>query len=113
NSASIPPGVDAVKEHLVLGAFLAAAVVLLFLGNARSTLIAAVSIPISIIGTFALMWLENFSLNMLTLLALALAVGIVIDDAIVVLENIVRFIEEKGMKPFPAAVLATRESVRP
>jgi len=109
NSASIRTGVDAVKEHLVLGAFLAAAVVLLFLGNARSTLIAAISIPISIIGTFALMWMENFSLNMLTLLALALAVGIVIDDAIVVLENIVRFIEEKGMKPFPAAVLATRE----
>src|SRR5690606_6240079 len=78
-------------------------------GNARSTLIAAISIPISIIGTFALMWFQGFTLNMLTLLALALAVGIVIDDAIVVLENIVRYIEEKGMKPFPAAVLATRE----
>jgi HAE1 family hydrophobic/amphiphilic exporter-1 len=109
NSASIRTGVGSVKEHLVVGALLAAAVVLLFLGNARSTLIAAISIPISIIGTFALMWFQGFSLNMLTLLALALAVGIVIDDAIVVLENIVRFIEEKGMKPFPAAVLATRE----
>ncbi len=82
---------------------------LLFLGNARSTLIAASAIPISLVGTFALMWIEGFTLNMLTLLALALAVGIVIDDAIVVLENIVRYIEEKGMKPFPAAVLATRE----
>jgi multidrug efflux pump subunit AcrB len=92
-----------------VGAVLAAVVVLLFLGNARSTLIAAISIPISIVGTFALMWFQGFSLNMLTLLALALAVGIVIDDAIVVLENIVRYIEEKGMKPFPAAVLATRE----
>ena len=90
NSASIRTGVDSVKEHLVVGALLAAAVVLLFLGNARSTLIAAVSIPISIVGTFALMWMQGFSLNMLTLLALALAVGIVIDDAIVVLENIVR-----------------------
>jgi hydrophobic/amphiphilic exporter-1 (mainly G- bacteria), HAE1 family len=109
NSAPIRTGVGSVKEHLVLGALLAAAVVLLFLGNARSTLIAAVAIPISIVGTFALMWVQGFSLNMLTLLALALAVGIVIDDAIVVLENIVRFIEEKGMKPFPAAVLATRE----
>jgi len=109
NSASIRTGVNSVKEHLIVGALLAASVVLLFLGNARSTLIAAISIPISIIGTFALMWLQGFSLNMLTLLALALAVGIVIDDAIVVLENIVRFIEEKGMKPFPAAVLATRE----
>ncbi|HKO94482.1 MAG TPA: efflux RND transporter permease subunit, partial [Polyangiaceae bacterium] len=109
NSASIRTGVNSVKEHLIVGALLAASVVLLFLGNARSTLIAAISIPISIIGTFALMWMQGFSLNMLTLLALALAVGIVIDDAIVVLENIVRFIEEKGMKPFPAAVLATRE----
>jgi hydrophobic/amphiphilic exporter-1 (mainly G- bacteria), HAE1 family len=109
NSASIRTGVGAVKEHLVVGAVLAAVVVLLFLGNARSTLIAAISIPISIVGTFALMWFQGFSLNMLTLLALALAVGIVIDDAIVVLENIVRYIEEKGVKPFPAAVLATRE----
>ncbi len=109
NSASIRTGLDAVKEHLVLGAVLAAIVVLFFLGNARSTLIAALSIPISIIGTFALMWAMGFTLNMMTLLALALAVGIVIDDAIVVLENIVRFVEEKGVKPFVAAVLATRE----
>jgi hydrophobic/amphiphilic exporter-1 (mainly G- bacteria), HAE1 family len=109
NSASIRTSVGAVKEHLVLGGVLAAIVVLVFLGNARSTLIAALSIPISIVGTFALMWMQGFSLNMMTLLALALAVGIVIDDAIVVLENIVRFVEEKGVKPFPAAVLATRE----
>ena len=71
---------------------------------ALSTVIAAIAIPISIIGTFALMWIEGFTLNMITLLALALAVGIVIDDAIVVLENIYRFIDEKGYKPFPAAV---------
>ncbi len=109
NSESIRTGLDAVKEHLVIGAVLAAIVVLLFLGNARSTLIAAVAIPISLIGTFALMWMQGFSINSLTLLALALAVGIVIDDAIVVLENIVRFVEEKGVKPFPAAVLATKE----
>ena len=109
NSQSIRTSVGAVKEHLVIGALLAALVVLLFLGSGRSTLIAASAIPISLVGTFALMWVQGFSLNMLTLLALALAVGIVIDDAIVVLENIVRFIQEKGMKPFPAAVLATRE----
>ena len=109
NSASIRTGLSALKEHLILGAILAAVVVLFSLGNARSTLIAALSIPISLIGTFALMWMQDFSLNMMTLLALALAVGIVIDDAIVVLENIVRFVEEKGVKPFPAAVLATRE----
>ena len=92
----------------MLGGLFAAAVVLLFLGNLRSTLIAAIAIPVSIIGTFALMWVEGFTLNTITLLALALAVGIVIDDAIVVLENIFRFIHEKGVKPFPAAILATQ-----
>jgi HAE1 family hydrophobic/amphiphilic exporter-1 len=109
NSASIRTSVDAVKEHLVLGAIFAALVVLVFLGNVRSTFIAAIAIPVSIIGTFALMWIMGFTLNLITLLALALAVGIVIDDAIVVLENIVRFVEEKRKKPFVAAVLATRD----
>jgi HAE1 family hydrophobic/amphiphilic exporter-1 len=109
NSATIRTSISAVKEHLLLGGLFAAAVVLLFLGNLRSTLIAAIAIPVSIIGTFALMWIEGFTLDTITLLALALAVGIVIDDAIVVLENIYRFIQEKGIKPFPAAILATRE----
>jgi hydrophobe/amphiphile efflux-1 (HAE1) family protein len=108
-SGSIRTSVDAVKEHLVLGAVFAALVVLVFLGNVRSTLIAALAIPISIIGTFALMWIMGFTLNIITLLALALAVGIVIDDAIVVLENIVRFIEVKKEKPFVAAAKATRD----
>jgi HAE1 family hydrophobic/amphiphilic exporter-1 len=108
-SASIRTSVNAVKEHLVLGAVFAAVIVLIFLGNARSTLIAALAIPVSIVGTFGLMWAMGFTLNIITLLALALAVGIVIDDAIVVLENIVRFIEEKKRKPFVAAVLATRD----
>ena len=109
NSGTIRTSIDAVKEHLVLGGLFAAAVVLLFLGNLRSTIIAAIAIPVSIVGTFALMWVEGFTLDTITLLALALAVGIVIDDAIVVLENIHRFIHEKGYKPFPAAVLATKE----
>ena len=109
NSQTIRTSVKSVIEHLIIGALLAAGVVLLFLGNARSTLIAAVSIPISVIGAFGLMWLQGYTLNNITLLALALAVGIVIDDAIVVLENIIRFIDEKGMKPFPASVLATKE----
>ncbi len=109
NSQSIRTSVHSVLEHLILGALLAAAVVLLFLGNARSTLIAAISIPISLVDTFGLMWMQGYTLNNITLLALALAVGIVIDDAIVVLENIIRFIDEKKMKPFPAAVLATKE----
>src|SRR5580704_12426110 len=108
-SASIRTSVNAVKEHLVLGAVFAALVVLVFLGNWRSTIIAALAIPVSIIGTFALMWAMGFTLNIITLLALALAVGIVIDDAIVVLENIVRFIEDKKQKPFVAAALATRD----
>jgi hydrophobe/amphiphile efflux-1 (HAE1) family protein len=109
NSATTRTSVHAVKEHLVLGGLFAALVVLLFLGSWRSTLIAAVAIPTSIVGTFALMAWKDFSLNTITLLALALAVGIVIDDAIVVLENIFRFIHEKGVKPFPAAILATKE----
>jgi hydrophobe/amphiphile efflux-1 (HAE1) family protein len=109
NSQTIRTSVHAVIEHLILGALLAALVVLLFVGNAASTLIAALAIPISVIGTFGLMWMQGYTLNNITLLALALAVGIVIDDAIVVLENIIRFMEEKDMKPFPAAVLATKE----
>ncbi len=108
-SGTIRTSVHAVREHLIVGGILAAVVVLLFLGNLRSTVIAAVAIPVSIVGTFALMWIQGFTLDTITLLALALSVGIVIDDAIVVLENVTRFIEEKGMKPFPAAVMATKE----
>jgi hydrophobic/amphiphilic exporter-1 (mainly G- bacteria), HAE1 family len=105
----IKDSVKTVQEHLIVGAILAALVVLLFLRNWRSTLIAAVAIPTSIISTFALMYAMGFTLNMLTLLALTLAVGIVIDDAIVVLENIYRYIEEKGLSPFAAAIAGTRE----
>jgi hydrophobic/amphiphilic exporter-1 (mainly G- bacteria), HAE1 family len=105
----IQASIHTVEEHLVVGSLLAAVVVLLFLGNVRSTVIAAISIPTSIIATFALIWYMGFTLNSLTMLALTLSVGIVIDDAIVVLENIYRFIEEKGMAPKQAAVEATRE----
>jgi hydrophobe/amphiphile efflux-1 (HAE1) family protein len=109
NSETTITSVNAVKEHLLLGGVFAALVVLLFLGSWRSTLIAALAIPTSIIGTFALMQASGLNLNTISLLALALAVGIVIDDAIVVLENIHRFIHEKKLKPFPAAILATKE----
>ncbi|HLL25773.1 MAG TPA: efflux RND transporter permease subunit, partial [Kofleriaceae bacterium] len=109
NSEQIRTSASQVLEHLVVGAGLAALVVLLFLGSLRSTIIAAISIPVSIISTFGLMMAAGFTLNLMTLLALALAVGIVIDDAIVVLENIYRFIDEKKMKPFPAAIHATKE----
>ncbi len=105
----IEASITSVQEHLVVGSLLAALVVLLFLGNLRSTIIAAISIPTSIVATFGLIWYMGFTLNMLTMLALTLSVGIVIDDAIVVLENIYRFIEEKGMPPMEAAVEATKE----
>jgi len=105
----IEASIRSVEEHLIVGSVLAAFVVLLFLGNLRSTVIAAISIPTSIVATFALLWYMNFTLNMLTMLALTLSVGIVIDDAIVVLENVYRFIEEKGMPPIQAAIEGTRE----
>ncbi len=108
-SEAIRTGTEAVNEHLVLGALFASIIVLLFLGNARSTIIAAVAIPTSIVGTFALMYLNGYTLNTITLLALALAVGIVIDDAIVVLENIFKYVEEKGYSPERAAIEGTRE----
>ena len=109
DSGVIRTSVDAVKEHLIIGAILAALVVLIFLGNLRSTLIAAIAIPTSIVGTFACMWFEGFTLNTITLLALALAVGIVIDDAIVVLEIIFRYVDEKKMNPVEAALKGTKE----
>jgi len=108
-SIYIKAAIKSVEEHLVVGSILASLVVLIFLLNWRSTLISALAIPASIISTFGLMWVMGFTLNILTLLALTLAVGIVIDDAIVVLENIYRFIEEKGLDPFEAAIEGTRE----
>src|SRR5215212_4710928 len=95
-SEFIKASVRSVEEHLVAGSVLAAAVVLVFLWNWRSTFIAAIAIPTSIIATFGLIWYQGFTLNSMTMLALTLSVGIVIDDAIVVLENIYRFVEEKG-----------------
>ena len=111
-SEYIEASVHTVQEHLVL-AFLAALVVLLFLRNWRSTVIAAISIPASIVSTFALMWAMDFTLNINTLLGLTLAVGIVIDDAIVVLENIYRLMEEKGLPPAQAALEAPARSGSP
>ena len=108
-STYIENATHAVQEHLVLGSFLAALIVLMFLGNFRSTIIAAFAIPTSIIATFALMNWLGYTLNVITLLSLTLAVGIVIDDAIVVLENIYRYISEKGRTPFEAAIEGTRE----
>jgi hydrophobic/amphiphilic exporter-1 (mainly G- bacteria), HAE1 family len=108
-SEFIEASIHNVEEHLIVGSFLAALVVMLFLWNLRSTLISAIAIPTSIVATFGLVWYMGFTLNLMTMLALTLSVGIVIDDAIVVLENIYRFIEEKHEDPFRAAVDATAE----
>src|SRR3989441_1049741 len=108
-SVFINASVRSLEEHLLFGSLLASLVVMLFIRNLRSVLIAAVAIPTSIVATFTLLKVMDFTLNNMTLLALTLAVGIVIDDAIVVLENIVRYIEEKGYPPFQAAIDATRE----
>jgi HAE1 family hydrophobic/amphiphilic exporter-1 len=105
----IEASIHNVEEHLIVGSILAALVVLLFLANLRSTIISAIAIPTSIIATFGLIWYMGFTLNLMTMLALTLSVGIVIDDAIVVLENIYRFIEEKHDDQFHAAVEATQE----
>ncbi|MCD9186620.1 MAG: efflux RND transporter permease subunit [Pyrinomonadaceae bacterium] len=109
NSIFIENSLNAIEEHLIVGGILAAVVVFLFLWNIRTTFIAALAIPTSIISTFALMYAMGYTLNSITMLSLTLMVGIVIDDAIVVLENIYRFVEEKGMDPFQAAIEGTRE----
>jgi HAE1 family hydrophobic/amphiphilic exporter-1 len=98
-----------INLHLVLGSILASLVVLAFMRSWRTTIIAAVAIPASVISAFGMMWALGFTLNSVTMLALVLMVGIVIDDAIVVLENIFRFVEEKRMSPFEAAREATAD----
>jgi hydrophobic/amphiphilic exporter-1 (mainly G- bacteria), HAE1 family len=105
----IKAALHSINLHLIEGSILAAIVVFVFLWSFRSTFIAAIAIPTSIIATFGLMGAMGFTLNQITMLALTLMVGIVIDDAVVVLENIFRFIEEKGVPPFQAAIEGTRE----
>ena len=113
DSRFILASIASLEEHLLWGSLLAAAVVLFFIRNIRAVLISALTIPASIVATFTLMRAMDFTLNNMTLLGLTLAVGIVIDDAIVVLENIFRYIEEKGCTPFDAAILGTREVTLP
>jgi multidrug efflux pump len=97
-----------VEQSLVISVALVILVVFLFLRSGRATLIPAVAVPVSLIGTFAAMYLCGFSLNNLSLMALTIATGFVVDDAIVVLENISRHLEA-GMKPLQAALQGTRE----
>jgi HAE1 family hydrophobic/amphiphilic exporter-1 len=108
-SRYIESALHEIQKHLILGSILASLVVLLFMRSWRSTVIAAVAIPCSLISTFGMMRALNFTLNSVTMLALVLMVGVVIDDAIVVLENIFRYIEEKRMNPREAAKEATKD----
>lgn len=101
--------VKALEEHLVLGALFASLIVFLFIRDWRTVIIAAIAIPTSIIASFTVLKAANFTLNSMTLLGLTLAVGIVIDDAIIVLENIYRHIQEKGLPARQAAIVATKE----
>lgn len=108
-SRYIQEALGEIRLHLVLGSVLASLVVLAFMRSWRATVIAAVAIPASVIATFGMMWVLKFTLNSVTMLALVLMVGIVIDDAIVVLENIFRWVEEKKVSAAEAARGATAE----
>ncbi|HEX6320251.1 MAG TPA: multidrug efflux RND transporter permease subunit [Burkholderiales bacterium] len=98
-----------VNKTIFEAALLVLAVVFLFLQSWRATLIPMIAVPVSLIGAFAGLWLAGFSINTLTLFALVLAIGIVVDDAIVVLENVERLMREEGMRPFEAALEAMNE----
>ena len=108
NSVFIDRSVKNVYKTIVEAVVLVALVIFVFLRTFRASLIPIVTIPVSLVGTFALMALAGFSINTLTLLALVLAIGLVVDDAIVMLENIYRHIEE-GMDPFSASIKGARE----
>jgi len=101
--------VEALEEHLLLGSLLASVIVFIFIRDWRTVLISSIAIPTSIITTFTLMRVMDFTLNSMTLLGLTLAVGIVIDDAIIVLENIVRYLDEHDVDPITASIEATKE----
>ena len=124
----LPPGLDAaiaydatnfiraslweVMKTLGEAAIIVIVVIFLFLGNLRSTIIPIITIPLSLIGVLALAAALGYSINLMTLLALVLAIGLVVDDAIVVVENIHRHIEQ-GMRPFDAALIGAREILYP
>jgi HAE1 family hydrophobic/amphiphilic exporter-1 len=99
---------ESVEHHIVIGALMAVLVILVFMMDLRSTLISAVALPTSVIGTFFVMYVLGFTLNMMTLLALSLAIGLLIDDAVVVRENIFKHIE-RGKPPMQAALDGTKE----
>jgi multidrug efflux pump subunit AcrB len=98
-----------VRNTLVEAAFLVALVVFLFLGSWRATLIPMIAVPVSLIGACAGLWVMGYGINILTLFAMVIAIGIVVDDAIVVLENTERLMREQGLSPFEAAKESVRE----
>src|SRR5690606_4300292 len=104
--------IEEVQHTLVEAIVIVVIVIFLFLGSFRAVIIPVVTIPLSLLGTAALMLAFGFSLNLLTLLAMVLAIGMVVDDAIVVVENIHRHIEE-GLRPIEAALVGAREIVTP
>jgi multidrug efflux pump len=108
NSVFIRNAISEVCKTLVIAIALVVTVIFLFLGNARAMIIPAVTVPVSLVATFIVLWAFDFSINLLTLLALVLAIGLVVDDAIVVLENIHRRIE-KGEPPLHAAFYGVRQ----
>jgi HAE1 family hydrophobic/amphiphilic exporter-1 len=109
DSQFIHASIAALEEHLILGSLLASVVIMIFIRNLRVVLVSSLAIPASIVAAFTLIRYAGFTLNSMTLLGLTLAVGIVIDDAIVVLENIFRHMEEENAPPFQAAINGTRE----
>jgi multidrug efflux pump len=112
STESIQEAINEVVTTIVEAVIIVIVVIYLFLGSLRSVLIPAVTVPLSLVGSLFLMLLMGFTINLLTLLAMVLAIGIVVDDAIIVLENIHRHIEE-GMKPYDAAVKGARELAWP
>ncbi len=112
STAFVSSAINEVIRTLVMAVVIVTLVVFVFLGSPRSVLIPVIAIPLSLIGTFTFMLLCGFSINLLTLLALVLAIGLVVDDAIIVVENVNRHLED-GMRPIPAAIQAARELAGP
>jgi len=112
NDGALTQGIiDSLEEHLISGTLLTALVVLLFLKNLRSTFIIAVAIPVSLLGAIAVMYFLGYTFNTMTMLGLLLLIGVVVDDAIVVLENIYRHAEEHGSGRVDAAITGTSQVV--
>ncbi|MDR2934701.1 MAG: efflux RND transporter permease subunit [Candidatus Adiutrix sp.] len=105
--------INKVYETIIIAFILVVGVVYLFLGNWRTTLIPMVAVPVSLVGAFAVLWAAGFSANTISLLALVLAIGIVVDDAIVVVENVERLMEEENLPPREAALQAMKEITGP